>query len=106
MPSSQPAKRPSKKTASKAHFETVGRAAKRGVSGAAKFTAKLARKVKSAHSNVTSSTRNVVDPASVIQTRIVLNAEEWERLQQMLDAPARSHARTKRLMHEPSVFEK
>jgi uncharacterized protein (DUF1778 family) len=38
--------------------------------------------------------------------RFVLSAEKWDKFQAALDAPARSHPRMKRLLNEPSIFEK
>lgn len=35
-----------------------------------------------------------------------LNAEQWQAFMDALDAPARSHPRLKRLMNEPSLFDK
>ena len=34
-----------------------------------------------------------------------LNAEQWEKFQQALDAPPRFHAAMHRLLTEPSIFE-
>ena len=40
------------------------------------------------------------------QTRFFLNAEQWEKFLAALDAPPRPMPRLKRLLQEPSVFER
>lgn len=39
------------------------------------------------------------------QTRFVIDAESWEKLQEMLDAPPRGLPRLAKLLREPSMFE-
>lgn len=38
------------------------------------------------------------------QTRFVIDAESWEKLQEMLDAPPRDLPRLAKLLREPSMF--
>jgi uncharacterized protein (DUF1778 family) len=40
------------------------------------------------------------------RTRFGLDATQWETFLAALDAPTRDHARLRRLLHEPSVFER
>jgi uncharacterized protein (DUF1778 family) len=40
------------------------------------------------------------------QRNLRLTPEQWMRFMQALDAPTRSHARMKKLLREPSVFER
>lgn len=40
------------------------------------------------------------------QRHFFLNAEQWEKFQTALDAPPRPMPRLKRLMREPSLFER
>jgi uncharacterized protein (DUF1778 family) len=45
------------------------------------------------------------DEALADQRVFSLNAEQWVKLQDMLDAPTRELPRLKRLLKEPSLFE-
>ena len=40
------------------------------------------------------------------RNRFGLNAERWKAFLEALDAPPRDHPRLRRLLHEPSVFER
>lgn len=40
------------------------------------------------------------------QSRIFLDAAQWAKFQEVLDAPPRDHPRMRRLLNEPSIFEK
>ncbi len=49
---------------------------------------------------------NKADELLADQSRIFLNSEQWAKFQEALDAPPRDLPRMRRLLNEPSLFER
>jgi uncharacterized protein (DUF1778 family) len=60
---------------------------------------------KSVSEFVLDSALTAADETLLDQRRFGLSAEAWEAFMKALDEPPREHARLKRLLNEPSVFD-